>query len=213
MKKFTFFLAVLFSATFANAQITLEHTFNGWYSVSSDAYADQYNFIEAPYFYEIRLRTDTEKKVVVNLYDTEDFSLYKSIPISTTFDGGAIVTSVSKNIFTQDNKVCFCLYEDDYENANETLVYNEDGIQIASLYGTNPCIVKIKGKYRLINRTPTGSGHITYIYSLPGNGEPSTDIVTPITPKRSSARKIARDGQVLVETETSTYTMRGQEIK
>jgi hypothetical protein len=105
------------------------------------------------------------------------------------------------------------LYKNDYGNINETLVYNEDGTQIASLLGTNPCIVKIKGKYRLINRTQDKSGNTTYIYSLPGNGEPQA-ISAPSSPKRSSsARKIARDGQVLVETDNTIYTLTGQEVK
>ena len=50
------------------------------------------------------------------------------------------------------------------------------------------------------------------IYSLPGNGEVSTEISAPSSPKRS-ARKIARGGHVLVETETSTYTLQGAEVK
>lgn len=68
------------------------------------------------------------------------------------------------------------------------------------------------GSAQLIIKTYDDSGqNYTYIYSLPGNGM-ATGISTPSSPKRS-ARKIARDGQVLIETEANIYTMQGQEVK
>ena len=206
MKKFTFIIATLFVATFANAQINLLHTFNGWYTISTDCYGDIYHYVEAPYFYD-RMPKVNNGEIIVNLYNPEDFSLYKAItiPISSTYFS---ITSVSRNIYTQDNKVCFCLSDE----SGCTIIYNEDAQQIATINGNNPSIVFVKGSYLLITRGLTNSENTTYVYSLPGNGEPSTDIVSPLSPKRS-ARKIARDGQVLVETETNTYTMQGAEVK
>lgn len=214
MKKFTFFLAVLFSATFANAQITLEHTFDGWVTISTDLYGDIYHYIQSPYFYDMEPGDNSSTIKIVNLYDIEDFSLYKSVSIQMS--GGYSVALVSRNILSTDGKVCFMLfsqYQDPESPGRYSFIYDEDGRQIATVKGDSPSLVKVNEKYILMTRDEIGDAHKTYIYSVPGNGEPSTDVVAPVSPKRSSARKIARDGQVLVETETSTYTMRGQEIK
>lgn len=205
MRKSIFILAALFAAMFANAQITLEKTFDGWYTISADLYGDMYHYIQSPYFYSNNPRYENGS-VIVDLYNPEDFTLYKSISIN--LGEGYAVTSVSKNILTTDGKICFSLF---HHQDSKTFIYNEDGQLIASLSGESPSIVKVDTKYLLITREQTFDGNKTYIYSLPGNGE-AQDIVTPSSPKYS-ARKIAREGLVLVETENNTYTLRGQEVK
>ena len=54
-------------------------------------------------------------------------------------------------------------------------------------------------------------GALTNVYSLPGNGE-AQEVSTPSSPKRN-ARKVAREGRVLVETGSNTNTLQGQEVK
>lgn len=209
MKKSIFILAALLAATFANAQINLLHTFDGYISISMNIYGDQYNYIETSYFYECSPAINNGY-ATINLYNSEDFSLYKTVLVPALLVPASgsywYISAVSRNLFTQDNKVCFCLWDADASPKN-TYVYNEDAQQIAILNGGSPRVVSINGTYRLIT---SGEGN-TYIYSLPGNGE-STEISAPSSPKRS-ARKIARDGQVLVETDTNTYTLQGAEVK
>ena len=58
MKKSIFILAALFAATFANAQITLLCSFNGYVNISMNGAIGRnshnpcYGHLEAPYFYE-----------------------------------------------------------------------------------------------------------------------------------------------------------------
>ena len=95
-------------------------------------------------------------------------------------------------------------------------VVDEDGnaltnnIQKTTLEGGSSYLLKVNNSYILA--VENNSENTYDIYSLPGNGDSSTDIVSPSSPKHS-ARKIARDGQVLVETENNTYTLQGVEAK
>ena len=63
----------------------------------------------------------------------------------------------------------------------------------------------------MVYRENDESRRTTSIYSLPGNGEAQA-VSTPSSPKRS-ARKIVREGQVLVQTDNNTYTLTGAEVK
>ena len=227
MKKFTFILAALFAATFANAQITLEKTLEGFYTLSANLAGDLYHYEQSPYFYNLQIETNTPStpdeptpgaprrlnansqgnKCVLNLYDVEDFSLYRTIEIENV--SGSSICLLSRNILTTDNKVCFCVTGDS-EN-EQSYIYNEDGLLITTIKGNGnipPSLLKVNNKYLLVSRQGYDK---TYIYSVPGNGEAQA-ISTPSSPKRS-ARKIARDGQVLVETDTNTYTLQGAEVK
>ena len=209
MKKSIFILAALFAATFANAQITLEHTFDGGgllvFTDGGDHSEDESTRIQAPCFYiwDETPSGASEYSCWLELYDPETLDLYRKI----VFDKYTRIFYVTKNIFTTDNKVAF-LANDKILNEDKEIVYDLN-------LGMDPIylrydLVKFNGNYKLIFRT-YGSNGKTYIYSLPGNGEAQA-VSTPSSPKRS-ARKIARDGQVLVETENNTYDLRGQEMK
>ena len=206
MKKFTFILAALFAATFANAQITLEHTFSGTIDaplIAQDVFGD---------YYVVR-NTSTN---TVTVYNANDYSVIWSITAPKVN-----VNLFSSNIFTTDGKFACLVRVVDETKTDQTrthlYVYNEDNTVIADL-GTSwdyECsyFVKLSTGYKLLVEKVDSDFHFsTDLYSLPGNGEPSTDIVTTSSPKRS-ARKIARDGQVLIETETNTYTLQGAEVK
>lgn len=209
MKKSIFVIAALFAATFANAQITLEHTFEGGslfvFTDGGDHSQDESNRIQAPCFY-IWDETDygaNEYSCWLELYDPETLDLYRKI----VFDKYTLVHYITKNIFTTDNKIAF-LANDKILNEDNEVVYDLNlGLDPGHL---NYDLVKFNGNYKLVLRTSYGSDGKTYIYSLPGNGE-TQDISTPIS--KRSARKVAREGQVLVETENNTYTLQGQEVK
>ena len=208
MKKSIFILAALFAATFANAQITLEHTFEGGsllvHTDGGGFSEDQSNRIQAPYFY---IWDETSSDVTpyscwLELYDPETLDLYKKI----VFEKYTLIRYITKNIFTTDNKVAF-IANDKIMNEDKEVVYD---LNLGDPYNLRYDLVKFNGNYKLVARTSYGSKGKTYIYSLPGNGE-TQDISTPIS--KRSARKVAREGQVLVETENSTYTLQGQEVK
>lgn len=150
-------------------------------------------------------RTNANNKCVINLYDVDDFSLYKTIEIENVT--GSSVCLLSKNILSTDNKVCFCITGGD----EHSYIYNEDGQLIATINGDGnipPTLLKVNDRYLLISRDTYEK---TYIYSVPGNGEAQA-VSTPSSPKRS-ARKVARDGQVIVQTDDNTYTLTGAEVK
>ena len=208
MRKSIFILATIFAATTANAQITLEHTFVGEVSAPSltqDIIGD---------YFVVKDRTNT-----VNVYDAKDYSIIWTLPKQTGKKVNAWL--FSSNIFSTDGKIaCVVKFSDEQINDNTKshyYVYNEDNTIIADLGvawdNEYICFLKFSTGYKLlIEKVSTDYSFTTEIYSLPGNGEPSTDIVSPSSPKRS-ARKITRDGQVLVQTDTNTYTLTGTEVK
>ena len=213
MKKFTFIIATLFVATFANAQIELEATLDGYYQFSATmAGVNGYDFVPASHLYNSDLgdQDKVDGKWVVKLYDLETFNLYKTVFIPAGEETSLSVFNVSQNIFTTDGKVCFCVRG--AGNDQHVYLYNEDGQLLYTFEGTtNSGYWKIKDKYLMQTFTYDSNQLTTYIYSLPGNGV-ATEISSP-APQKSSARKIARDGQVLVETENNTYDLKGQEVK
>lgn len=226
-KKSIFILATLLVTTFANAQITLEHTFDGWFTISADMYGDLYNYVQSPYYYNVLVNTKSnnepqpaspervknsknESGVAVELYDVDDYSLYKSIKINPeTYV--RVLSLVSRNILSTDNKVCFCLFDEG--DGEESYIYNEDGELLATIKGTSPAILKVNDKYILISRYSKNDKQFTYIYSLPGNGDADTDLESPEAPRKASARKVARDGQVYIQSNAGTYTIQGREVK
>ena len=209
MKKSIFILAALFAATFANAQITLEHTFEGgslfFYTDGGGSSDYGSNRIQAPCFF---IWDETSSDVTpyscwLELYDPETLDLYKKI----VFEKYTLIHYITKNIFTTDNKVAF-IANDKILNEDKEVVYDLNlGLDPSSLRYD---LVKFNGNYKLVARTSYGSKGKTYIYSLPGNGE--AQAISNPSPKKN-ARKVAREGQVLVETETNTYTLQGQEVK
>jgi len=210
MKKSIFILAALFAATFANAQITLEHTFDGGgllvFTDGGNHSEDESNRIQAPcyYIWDETPYGASEYSCWLELYDPETLDLFRKI----VFDEYTLVHYVTRNIFTTDNKITF-LANDKILNEDKEVVYDLNlGLDPGYLRYD---LVKFNGNYKLILRTGYGSNGKTYIYSLPGNGEAQA-VSTPSSPKRS-ARKIAREGQVLVETDTNIYTLQGTEVK
>lgn len=217
MKKFTFIFAALFVATFANAQITLVKTIPGAalvtanISIETNGFTPHYGYLESPYLYTCS-RSSNQHSCTISLYDKQSLELYKSFTLEKEdtfwfFSYGCIVT---KNILTTEGKTCMCI-PGVQNNQCVTCVYDEDGTLVQTLNGICPHIFLMDGGYFLTTFDSWPEVQETYVYSLPGNGV-ATEISSPV-PQRSSARKIAREGQVLVETENNTYDLRGQEVK
>ena len=204
MKKSIFILAALFAATFANAQITLLHTFNtGVYGSPERYLRGQVLYTQSPYLFHFE--ADDNGNMIINLFNTDDFSLYKTTNIHLNISKRFLLYHVSRNILTTDNKTCFIV------TANKSYIYDEDGQLVETLNGIDPELYKVNDQYLLLTYLHSEEGSLTYVYSLPGNGE-AQEVSTPSSPKRN-ARKVAREGRVLVETGNNTYTLQGQEVK
>ena len=217
MKKSIFVLVALFIVAFANAQITLEHTFVGTVYIKTPNGGDLYGGIDAPYLYSF-------DKTQLKMFDKDTYELYKTYTYSIPTVSYPMVDIVylTRNIFTNDGKVSFifCFSTDGGGvSQNYCRIIDEDGNILFDFnnpylrsYGFS--LIKMGNSYKLLAREydyQNSNPVKTYLYSLPGNGE-ATEIYTPSSSKYS-ARKIAREGQVLVETENNTYTLQGQQVQ
>lgn len=198
-------MAALFAATFANAQITLLHTFNTYiYASAERVIRNQVSYVQAPYLFSFE--TDLNGNVTINLYNTDDLSLYKTANIHLNISGEPIFPfHISQNILTTDNKTCFILAS---SSGNTSYIYNEDAQLVTTIYGTFPTLYKADDQYLLLTYSDDDT---TYVYSLPGNGE--TEDVSEVTTPRHSARKYMQNEQVLIDSNDRTYNIQGQEVK
>ena len=224
MKKFTFILAALFAANMVNAQIYLEKTVSGrmpnWLSMDD-------------YYFDCGKLPIVYGDTLVELYN-DDMTLYKTIRFASTpkalnrnpvkrspsaYMGGPSsgMYLFAKNVYTTDGKIAFVRWSNYHLS-----IYDEDGQMIFDLENieNSSCgIFPIGGKWKLViqkdewNMETLSSTYTSYIYSLPGSGNTSEDIMSPISPRKSSARKYLRKDQVLIENTDHTYTVTGQEVK
>ena len=214
MKKSIFVLAALLAATFANAQITLEHTFNSWVYCPNMHYSGAVTTINGDLFIE-KLNSGNHIKV----YDAYTYDILADILVPEN----SSISLISRGFFMQNTSLAYLICEKnnsaiDSSKRCHLYIKSIDGTIISDL-GT--CyeyemiyFFKVGSSYKLaieklLNEDLTDE--TTEIYSLPGNGEAQA-VSTPSSPKRS-ARKIAREGQVLVQTDNNTYTLTGAEVK
>jgi len=206
MRRSIFILMTLLAATFANAQITLEHTFDGW--------IDDLPFSAKNYIYT--LGDIFVQRLNGNVYVTDAHTYNATIVPSVIANQGLWLTA--KGYLTTDNRICFIVSNGSKTTPNEThqiSIYDENGTMIQDLGSCNDESLKLfqlkNGEYKLCFYRKIGENYQTEIYSLPGNGTP-TNAVNPIAP-RHNARKYLRNEQVLIESEERTYTIQGQEVK
>jgi hypothetical protein len=164
-------VSLLFFSQTVNAQINLEHTYDG------DVGYGNFYYPVISYYTYTNLATNQ-----VRLYN-EDHSLYKSITITPPagYNCGS-VSCFSKNIATTDNKVTFfvsfrnpSVISTDPNKYSVLRLYNEDGTMIKDfgyayfffpsihVVSSNKCRLTI---HRQFSTTPTT--YETDIYSLPG---------------------------------------------
>ena len=241
MKKISFIFAGLVCLTLLPVQaqpIELERVYEGLLTTSDhplDHYYNNHDWIsdgEAPYIIGIKQHETTidvyedwdgdgieeqhTKSVRADsmyFYNKEDFSLYKALQINYL----SWISSVAKGIYTSDqNLTCFVANVSDGcadESCYGVFVYDENGVQIAKLDIDDSVIkteiVKVGNNYKLFVYS---QNHRTYVYALGGSTDDAQAVSNTSVPS-SSARKIVKDGQVLVRTNTNTYTITGSEIK
>lgn len=220
MKKSICILVTLFAATFANAQITLEHTFDheisaGWgiAVLEGGKYGDA-NRIIGNYLYE-----KDEENQKLYIYDANNCNLLKTF----TTEEGTSYCLISRGIFTTDNKWSFVTFKQTttkgwdigYEPCNyyyEIKIQSEDGSVIETLSTQAFCedgvtLLKVGNDYKLVVEKNNKYDY----YSLPGNGE-VTDVSEVSAPRRN-ARKYINNDQVLIDSNERTYTVQGNEAR
>ena len=165
----------------ANAQINLEHTFQGYVFHGTS----QLGFATHNYYTDI-LVTANEIKIY-----NENYSLYKVIyilpPIGYSISSA---TAFSQNIVTTDNKVTFFVFF--YNSAVEAnlryilKLYDENGVIIKDFGYTGTTSVSLNktsnNKCRLSIIKYIDDAYKTEIYSLPGNPPKSPTIETTTLP-------------------------------
>ena len=170
-------LCLLLFSRPVNAQITLEHTFDG----NASAYWNNNNVNSVVNFalnYYIYANTTTNQ---VRFYNA-DYSLHKSVtitpPSNYSFFGAY---AFSRNVVTTDSKISFCVIFSNTTIPDQNLrynlkMYNEDGVMLKDLgymaAGGIPSFHIVSNNYRLLllryiweNSTYR---YETEIYSLPG---------------------------------------------
>lgn len=160
MKKLLLLVSCCLFGICAEAQINLEHTFEGDYVVFNEKY------------FVLNLNSNT-----VNIYNS-DYSLYKTV--NTTFPSNLVRTIMfpSRHLFNSDEKFEFLIYASNYSaNSGTCIICNEDGDIVKNITSTDYSfstfgIVNDNGSYKLL----VGKNvHLDYsysysydLYSLPG---------------------------------------------
>ena len=229
-KKSLFILAALITATFVNAQITLEQTFPNQAVWPADAFngdvmtlkqCNQYgrygengingaSKLPCPFYYTVTLlvknSNSNEDLYELQFLNRSDYSTYKTIRLTECELSNA--RAISYNVFAT-NKIAL-ITADDYgwkvKDEDGNILYSFDWNEHGYIF-----IEKYGSEWKLIEVYDDDDTHYTKIYSLPGSGD--TQAVSTPSSSKHSARKIVREGQVLVETGNNTYTLHGQELK
>jgi len=217
MKKFTIIFAALFAANMVSAQITLEHTFN--YNLRAPhAVMDE----NGETIGDVLAYYDNETLVCIDALSCDEIARI-TIPGMKRYD------MIAKNIYSNDGLIGFLARDTEGKGAyGNAYIYNQNGIKLADL---GECyfvsMVKLSSGYKLVvyryeeklvgkdeYENPIYSAqYSTDIYSLPGTGDSSVDVMSPVSPRRSSTRKYLHNDQVLIENADHTYTLTGQELK
>lgn len=162
MKKILLIASMLFAYN-ADAQITLEHTYNNSSNIQV------YNLENEGYKYVI---TDYSTKSV-RIYNT-DHSLWKTVNVSLPSSVTSFyVTYVSTKLFNTDGNVEFLIWY--YENISGNVKATAQciGENGSSLYNFNdaasPFVVKVGESWKLIYSKYASNSNESYVYSLPGN--------------------------------------------
>ena len=204
MKKILLGLVMLLTTATMNAQIELEHVFEG----NNECYW-KHGFASYGVDDLIFIIGNDYKLYVYNA----DFSFYGA------YDADSRI--VARNIFTIDNKICFVKKE---SNDRKITIFDENNkivneLKFERLTELEYFVAKIGNQYKFmitgwIDDNP--NNQVTYIYSCPGNGEATTSVENvPAKVKRNAYPNPASDLVTLpyeVEDATSMkiYDMQGK---
>ena len=186
MKKILLGLIMLATVATMNAQIELEHVFEGrmylqyrsyWQQVGMDDYYVIFDDNGSRYVYNINMELVFSAKDFTNIF--------------------------AKNVFTTDGRICYLAY---VENAagvnylNDAIIFDTDGNIIKTILNVYtepyPFLLKMRDGYKLIVyiKNLVTNNYETHIYSCPGNGETATNVQNvPAKVKRNAYPNPATD--------------------
>lgn len=223
MKKITFILAAIFAATVANAQIELVQTYNimnesGYTQICTNGDFDKYNMnLPCPFLIK---RSWTDNLQTLQFINPSDFSVYKSKSFNFSTEEFSHIVGIAYDVFAED-KLAFIIEIGETSGTIGThyKIIDEDEnvlLNFSSRGNSFWKVVKLGSQWYLYTLAYVSSTEgATQIYTLPGDGSlpDKASSVSNLSSPKHSARKVLRDGQVLVETETNTYTLQGIEVK
>ena len=187
MKKILLGLVMLVTAATMNAQIELEHVFEGRIMLNEDMELDRNMWLKNSTY-------AIDNTNGVDIYNA-DFS-YR-----TTLKGVDAYTLFAENIFTTDGAICYV--KADYD-AEKISIIDENNTIIATIFVENNIdyfflrkvgeqykFIVVDTRYDNLTHTPIRK---TYIYSCPGNGEAATSVENvPAKVKRNAYPNPATD--------------------
>ncbi len=210
MKKSLFILAVVFATTLANAQITLEHTFNRGDLFLPNPVSEE-SIDEGLIIQRVILEKDVE---IYYVYDAYTYDFIVEIPAPKYYE----VYYISRGFFTDDETITYFVGDASSNGSDHLFIANTTGDII---YDFGTCLLgggrifKVGDTYKLaVVKTidyDDYNSSVTEIYSLPGKGI-MTDVDETPAPSRN-ARKYLHNDQVLIDSNESTYNMQGQHIR
>ena len=226
MRKSIFIIATLLAATFANAELTPDYTLPSPDGMSYiepaeyllDSYDSEHLYLTAlpqcPFL--VRRNITSMYDYTLTFLNPFDYSEYKTIDPRPFFNDNYVIVAVVYDVFVVD-KLAFMWVKYDGGYYTSFKITDEDGNVILESSDQEHWlgITRLGSVWKLVTTTPYGSnGVISKIYTFPGDGSmpQAAQAISNPSPKKN-ARKVEREGQVLVETENSTYTLQGQEVK
>ena len=236
MKKSIFILAALFAATFVNAALIPDYKL---ISQTDIIYPAQWIFnqmlmetnnnsnlnlpafyvgtdMPCPFYVKIAEDSSAPEGVRYTLLNASDYSIYKSsLNVTSMFGENKQPRLAAYDIFAVDKLAFIIEYNigsSSYEHYYQ--IIDEDDNILLDLGNASWHINKYGDTWKLIVVSGDDSGMESEIYVLPGDGSMpgSSQAISNPSAQRVN-KKIVREGQVLVETETNTYDLRGQEVK
>ena len=199
MKRILLGLVMLLTTATMNAQIELEHVFDGYVCFNT---AD----FEPCHVKSVYMIQNGNSIEIFNA----DYSYRSTLNISDAY--GCII---AENIFTNDGAIC---YVAPYNDRSGYMLINETGITISTIphYGML-VLKKVDGQYKLFVADEKGGK--TYVYSCPGNGEVTTSVENvPAKVKRNAYPNPASDLVILPydangATSMKIYDMQGKLVE
>ena len=220
MKKSIFIIVALFVATFANAELTPEYstpvTEEGCLTSTSTLFRSsetQHEFLQTifPFFIKyVPIGEYDFKFEFLNPFD--DYSVYKAINGIIVYELEENCVAATYDIFAVDKLAFLIGIEGMSSSYVGYKIIDEDGNVLLNLQGNILNIAKYGDTWKMLVHN-SGNDRVE-VYSFPGDGSMpnSSEAISNPSPKHN-AKKIVREGQVLVETEKNTYDLRGQEVR
>lgn len=242
MKKSIFILVALFAATFANAALIPDYKFINpgtedfiypaqWMFNSLQMEGNSSSNSHVPYTYHIgtdlpcpfyvKIVEDSSAQDGVRyiILNATDYSIYKSsLDIVSMFGEDKHPVVAAYDIFAVD-KLAFIIENNNigsssYSNEHYYQIIDEDNNILLDFSTASWYINKYGDTWKLLLVKFGDTKVESEIYVLPGDGSmPGSSQAISNPAAQRNAKKIVREGQVLVETENNTYNLKGQEVK